>query len=323
MKTEHKSYELTHPRDQLHLYGYNEYFNYFKNLYLKKKLPNVILLNGNKGLGKATFVYHFVNFMLNKDESKEYSIDNFSINPESTTYKLICNNTHPNFFLLDNSETAEKIKISETRNLINFLNKSTYHRNLKVVIIDNIEFLNINSSNALLKSLEEPSLNTYYFIINNNTNLLETIKSRSIQFDIYLDKTNRKKILNYLLKDDFPSIDIDNLEDKFYFDTPGNIFLYLSVFKDSNIDITKNFKESILFLLDIYKKDKSSQHINIISTFLEIFFNQMSINNVKNANKYFYTKYKTLNIIDNMKKFNLDKNNFISSLTDAINNEAR
>ena len=323
MKTEHKFYELTHPRDQLHLYGYNEYFNYFKDLYLKKKLPNVILLNGNKGLGKATFVYHFVNFMLTKDESKGYSIDNFSINPESSTYKLICNNTHPNFFLLDNSESGEKIKISETKNLINFLNKSTYHRNLKVVIIDNIEFLNINSSNALLKSLEEPSLNTYYFIINNNTNLLETIKSRSIQFDIYLDKVNRKKILNYLLKDDFPNIDIDSLEDKFYFDTPGNIYLYLSVFKDSNIDITKNFKESILFLLDIYKKDKNSQYINIISTFLEIFFNQMSINKVKNVNKYFYTKYKTLNIIDNMKKFNLDKNNFISSLTDVINNEAR
>ena len=323
MKLDQKIYNLPHPRDQLNLYGYAEYFNYFKKLYISKKLPNVILLNGNKGLGKATFVYHFTNFILSDSKSNEYSIDNFSIKSDSATHKLICGNIHPNFFLLDNPEGDEKVKISQTRNLISFLNKSTHNRNLKIVIIDNVEFLNVNSSNALLKSLEEPSLDTYYFIINSNTRILETIKSRSIQFDIFLDKENRKKILTYLLKDDFPFIDVNMIEEKFYFDTPGNILKYLSIFKDTDIDITRDFKESIFYLLEFYKKDKSTNLINALSTFLEILFNQMSINNIKNVNKYFYTKHKTLNIINNMKKFNLDKNNFISSLSDVINHEAR
>ena len=46
--------------NQLNLFGYNEIFNTFIKLYDKEKLPNTILLNGPKGSGKATFVYHFV-----------------------------------------------------------------------------------------------------------------------------------------------------------------------------------------------------------------------------------------------------------------------
>ena len=40
------------PKNQLKLYGYKDYFYAFKNLYEKNKLPNVILLSGQKGIGK-------------------------------------------------------------------------------------------------------------------------------------------------------------------------------------------------------------------------------------------------------------------------------
>ena len=46
---------------QLDLYGYEKYFNIFNKLYLKKKLPNTILLSGQKGIGKSTFAHHFIN----------------------------------------------------------------------------------------------------------------------------------------------------------------------------------------------------------------------------------------------------------------------
>ena len=35
----------------------------------------------------------------------------------------------------------------------------------KIVLIDNAEYLNINSSNALLKSFEESHKDTFFFII--------------------------------------------------------------------------------------------------------------------------------------------------------------
>ena len=48
------------------------------------------------------------------------------------------------------------------------------------------EYLNLNSSNSLLKALEEPSNNTYFFIIHNSgTEILDTIRSRSIEFKLF------------------------------------------------------------------------------------------------------------------------------------------
>ena len=54
------------PKAQLNLYGYENYFASFVKLHKKNKLPNVILLSGLKGVGKSTFVYHFVNYLLYK-----------------------------------------------------------------------------------------------------------------------------------------------------------------------------------------------------------------------------------------------------------------
>ena len=59
-----KEIESIKPKNQLAIYGFEDNFNFFINLYKNNKLPNVILLNGPKGIGKATFVYHFVNYLL-------------------------------------------------------------------------------------------------------------------------------------------------------------------------------------------------------------------------------------------------------------------
>ena len=45
----------------------------------------------------------------------------------------------------------------------------TYYKGLKLVIIDNAEKLSINSSNALLKAIEEPSNDTYFFVMSEST----------------------------------------------------------------------------------------------------------------------------------------------------------
>ena len=55
-KNDNENIEITEPIKQLHLFGYDNYFNSFVNLYKKKTLPNTILLNGQKGSGKSTLV---------------------------------------------------------------------------------------------------------------------------------------------------------------------------------------------------------------------------------------------------------------------------
>ena len=73
------------PRDQLRLFGYRNYFNSFNKLFKNRKLPNVILLSGLKGIGKATLIYNFV-FNIFKDLYLD----------KMDQTNLIYNNSHPN-----------------------------------------------------------------------------------------------------------------------------------------------------------------------------------------------------------------------------------
>ncbi len=82
----------------MQLFGYEDYFNSFKKLFEKDMMPNSILISGQKGIGKSTFIYHFINYLLSQNEKNEYLLSNFSINPDNSNYKLMIANTHPNFF---------------------------------------------------------------------------------------------------------------------------------------------------------------------------------------------------------------------------------
>ena len=64
MKKTDRKVEILAPKNQLNLYGYEKYFNTFIKMADKNVLPNTILLSGPKGLGKSTFVYHFVNYLI-------------------------------------------------------------------------------------------------------------------------------------------------------------------------------------------------------------------------------------------------------------------
>jgi DNA polymerase-3 subunit delta' len=77
----------------------------------------------------------------------------------------------------------KSIDINQIRNLILNLNKSSFNTKPRLVLIDNIELLNINSVNALLKIVEEPNENIYFILINNKK-ILPTLKSRCLNYNI-------------------------------------------------------------------------------------------------------------------------------------------
>ena len=45
------------------LHAYNKHFVFVKDLFFSKNLPNSILFSGEKGIGKKTFLLHFLNFI--------------------------------------------------------------------------------------------------------------------------------------------------------------------------------------------------------------------------------------------------------------------
>ena len=220
------------------------------------------------------------------------------------------------------SSKDENIKIEQIRGLLLFLNKSSYYKGVKIILIDNAENLNINSSNALLKAIEEPNENTYFFIINNNSKkILNTIKSRCIDFNINFNlhekKTIFKKISSfYQLK--FSEADLNNF---LYFDTHGNLLKYLLILKNSNLSLSENYSSCISYFLELYKSKTDNSLLTYISLFIQNFYNQLSLKNNSYITFYQDNLRQILYLINDMKKFHLDKKNIIFSINKIIKNE--
>ena len=325
MTSVHKNIHINEPLNQTFLYGYEKHFTSFKKLIDENRMPKCIIFSGQKGSGKATFCYHLINYILSKNEDKKYSLDKLSINSNNKSYNLTINNTHPNLFLIDNNLNDKQIKIEQIHKLIKFTSKTTYKNNIKIVLIDNVEYLNKNSSNALLKVLEDPSENTFFFLVHNSSSkILNTIKSRCIEYKIFFNITEKEEIIKQLftqyINKDLP---VSKLVNTYYFDSPGCIFKYSLDLENNDLDIFNNKFSSISYLIEKYSKDKSLETLSFISLFIEHFYNEICMKNLSNMHIYFFNKNKILEKLNNMKKFNLDEKNVFIEIKDILANDAK
>ena len=215
------------PSANTKLYGLDNYFNEIVDLYKNNQMPNKILLSGKKGLGKSTLAYHISNFILSKEEDYSYNDKTLTINEDNRSYKLIQNNSHPNFYLIDLIDEKKSIDIAQIRQMINYTNKSSFNDLPRLILIDNIENLNKNSVNALLKVVEEPNENIFFILIyDNEKKILSTLKSRCIEFKINISFNKSINISNLLIDNNvFELINYDLIS---YYDTPGQIINLLN-----------------------------------------------------------------------------------------------
>jgi len=220
------------PATQLTLYGHHFEFCNFIDLYKNKKLPNKILLSGEKGIGKSTLAYHIINRILSFDEEHPYDEKNFTIDPENKSFKLILNNksnfnkdTDLLLYMAARSENINIIKRSFKKkiilidrftdstiayqhygmgvdlNLIETLNKYLL-KNIKV----SFTFLNVVNKKNLQKRLKQrKSLNRYdkfkmSFYNKVQNGFLELLKKQKNKYQLInsnldIDK-NEKLVLN-------------------------------------------------------------------------------------------------------------------------------
>ena len=306
---------MNDPINQTKLFGLNNYFNELKYLFDNNKLPSKILLSGQKGLGKFTLSLHLINYILSKNEDYSYDIQNLKINDKNRSFKLVKNNTSPNFYLIDIKKEKKNIEVDQIRELISFCNKSSFNNKPRFVLIDNHELMNLNSNNALLKTLEEPNDNIFFIIINNSSKILQTIKSRCLYFKITLSQQESINIFNKIIDKDIYSL-INNDLISHYF-TPGDLLNLYNFSLEKKIDLSNmNLKDFLLKIIDnqYYKKDILS--INLIFAFLQMYFIK-KINNLDNYSVY--TKF--VNSIDDIKRFNLDIESLFIRLRHQIIND--
>ena len=302
--------------NQTFLYEHDDLFNVLVRLNFQNKLPNKILLSGEKGVGKCTFAYHFINYIHSKNETKAYDIKNFEINSENKSFLLTQNKSNPNFELVDINEDKKKIDITQIRNLILNLNKSSFNNIPRFVLIDNIEFLNINSINALLKVLEEPNDNIFFILINNNKKILPTLKSRCLNYKISLSFEQSIRIVNKIIDEDVSNLINQQLICNY--STPGKLLQLISYGNEFKVDLKNiNLKELISLIIHDkhFKKDNSIKELTYY--LIELYFRStISIKNIKLINLYSLFIKK----IDSSKKFNLDDEVIFMEFNESILN---
>ena len=304
------------PINQIKLFGLDKYFLELIYLYKKDNFPNKLLLSGIKGSGKSTLAFHLINYILSKDEKFNYILNDFKINPENKSFKTVINQSNPNLKIIDIKDNKKSIDINQIRELIINLNKSSFNNKPRFILIDSVEFLNINSVNGLLKFLEEPNYNVYFILINNNKKVSPTLLSRCINYKISLSNREVLEISNKLLDGKLnKSINKELIN---YYLTPGNIYNLVKFAVSNKYDLSNfDLKD---FLNTLIKENHYKKNIlikNMIFDLIEFYFTKISSSlSIDIFEKYsLFLKRKS-----EIKKYNLDEESLFIEFKEEILN---
>jgi DNA polymerase-3 subunit delta' len=129
----------------------------------QKSVPNTLLFYGPEGVGKSRFAQAFAQILMG----------------EESTQKLASGN-HPDLHLFYPEGKSNIHPIENIRKLTDEVALPPYEAPVKVFIIHEAHQMLKYSSNALLKTLEEPPLHSYFILLTNDLDaMLPTILSRS------------------------------------------------------------------------------------------------------------------------------------------------
>lgn len=301
------------PKKSHQLYGLSENFNFLKELFIKKKIPKVLMLSGKKGLGKFTLIYHLMHFIF---ESKNYDEKSYLLNSDSTFHIHLSNNTFTNIIYLSGAD-YQNSKIENIRDLKKRIFQTSISDKPRFIIFDDVELFNNNSLNALLKLLEEPTKNNFFFLINNNFKpLLKTVKSRCLDIKVILNEKKKINIIESLLKRHNINPVLDPKTSQL---TPGNFIKFNYIFDEYKISPNEDFLKNLETLLNLFKKDKNIMFIDMVSFLTDNYFNTLNSRNLFTNEKII--EYKTF-VYENINKYfiyNLNQNALLNNINNKIN----
>lgn len=223
---------LLEPRANPSLYAHQAILERCLAQHARGTMHHAFLLTGAKGIGKATFAYHFARELLaqgaisapeavEEDTSMSLFGDALPVvaaplkptenvhAPESALFRRVAAGSHTDLLTIapayDAKKSQEKneIGIDVARGLGEFLSLTPAESQWRVVIIDAVDQLNNNAANAILKLLEEPpAFSILLLVCHNPATILPTIRSRcqTIHFSSP-DETDFSSILKEVAPD--------------------------------------------------------------------------------------------------------------------------
>lgn len=160
----------------------------FKKAYKNNRVSHAYIITGPDGVGKSSLAMYMASMILCIGDMKPCG--------KCDACVKISHGNHPDVKMI--SPKGRSIGVDYIRELIEEIYTKPYEGDKKVVIIKNSDSITVQGQNAILKTLEEPSLDTTIIMLAENINaLLSTIQSRC-QI-IRLGRVSEDIIKSYLL----------------------------------------------------------------------------------------------------------------------------
>jgi DNA polymerase-3 subunit delta' len=162
---------------------------------MRERLPHAILLQGRAGIGKLQFTEALAASLL-----CEAPMESGKACGQCLSCNWLEQGNHPDFRLItpedrietdaDGTEKNKKrnhILVDQIRAIADMVGLSSHRQGVRVVLLHPAEALNVESSNALLKMLEEPPPGMIFLLVSHQPQrLLPTLRSRCHQVALAL-----------------------------------------------------------------------------------------------------------------------------------------
>lgn len=276
------------------IYGHEQQISYLNLIITNKKIPQTILFSGTTGIGKKLIAKQFIYSQFCKELNSPCGKCHICQQLKAGSF--------PDFIMLEPNEN-NKIAIGKAnentpgtvRWLIHRLSQQPIS-DVYGVIIDGIEKISVEGQNALLKTIEEPGLNTRIVLITSaKSQILPTIISRCSQLSFNPLSTN--EVLNIISPDQTPDSKIS-----FIALISGGSAEYANALLEKELfegiltfcaELSAYFLTNKPFQFEVDNLQKKAEKINIIDISLNIYSEMLRIclNKKNDYNAYFDNLY--------------------------------
>ncbi|EKS39938.1 DNA polymerase III subunit delta' [Afipia clevelandensis] len=176
------------PRETTALFGHHDAEQTLLTAYRSGRIPHAWLIGGAQGIGKATLAYRMARFVLAHPDPAAQAVqgaDSLYVDQDHPVARQVANGSHGGLLTLERTANEKGtmrtvITVDESRETIGFFGSTAASvGGWRVCIVDTVDELNANASNALLKILEEPPARSLFLLLSHApARVLATIQSR-------------------------------------------------------------------------------------------------------------------------------------------------
>jgi len=225
--------------DFKNIFGQDLAIEILKSAISNERISTAYLFSGPEGVGRKKTAKIFIKSILDKNQDQE------------SIKRKIESNNHPDLLWVEptyvvqgksisqrkarsegiDMKSPPQIRLSQIKEIIEFLGKKPFESEKSIVIIEDIERINEAASNALLKTLEETNTGLFILITERPEKLLSTIRSRcQIVPFIRLHNNQVNKIIEKLeIVQEIDDISRETIEEliDFSYGSPGKYIINL------------------------------------------------------------------------------------------------